>query len=244
MDGPVLGRFLEISISAPDVLESLAFYERLGFRQAPVGEAWTHPYAVLTDGRAVIGLHRYDFASPSLTYVQPDLLRNLDRIEALGIALAFRRLGSDVFNEAGFTDPNGQVITLLEARTFSPAPHEGQSHSRLGWFEEFALPVGDLELSRGFWERLGFVVAEESNEPWPRLGLTSDSLNVALLGTTQLHRPALIFTDDDAATRIRDLREAGVSFSPDLPRALDPRTNALLVAPEGTLLLLTSDKGV
>ena len=66
-----LGRFLEISLAANDVAESLAFYEALGFVQAVVGEAWPHPYAVVTDGRISLGLHGLDFESPLPTWVAP-----------------------------------------------------------------------------------------------------------------------------------------------------------------------------
>jgi len=234
----MLGRFLEVSIHAPDVLESLAFYERLGFTQAPVGETWSHPYGVVTDGRLFIGLHKYEFPSPALTFVQPDLMRNLERLEAAGIELAFRRVGTDVFNEAGFTDPDGQMVALLEARTFSPPQRAGHPVSRLGWFEEVALPVRALDPAREFWERLGFVAAEESEEPYPRAGLTSDSLDLGLWCTAQLERPTLVFVEPDMAERIERLRSAGTGFAPSLPRRLDPERNALLVAPEGTPLLL------
>ena len=236
----MLGRFLEISLHAPDPLESLAFYERLGFSQATVGDTWSHPYAVATDGRLFLGLHRYEFPSPSLTFVQPELMANLERIEALGIELAFRRVGGDVFNEAGFTDPNRQMLTLLEARTFSPPQRRSHETSRLGWFEEFALPARDLESSARWWEQLGFVAAETAEEPWPRIGLTSDSLNVALVGAGNLHAPTLVFREPDMPERIRALAESGIEFSRGLPRSLHPRENALLVAPEGTLLLLTT----
>ena len=47
----MLGRFLEYSIATPDIRASLEFYAKLGFSQAEVGEAWPHPYAVVTDGR-------------------------------------------------------------------------------------------------------------------------------------------------------------------------------------------------
>lgn len=234
----MLGRFLEVSIHAPDVLESLAFYEGLGFTQAAVGETWSHPYAVVTDGRLCIGLHRYEFPSPALTFVQPDLIRNLERLEAAGIELAFRRVGADVFNEAGFTDPDGQMVALLEARTFSPPQRAGPPVSKLGWFEEVALPVRDLAAARAFWERLGFVAAEEGEEPCPRAGLTCDSIDLGLWATAQLERPALVFAEPDMAERIARLRDAGVAFSRGLPRRLDPAGNALLVAPEGTPLLL------
>jgi len=238
MAGQMLGRFLEVSIHAPDILESLAFYERLGFTQASVGETWSHPYAVVTDGRLALGLHRYEFPSPSLTFVQPDLMRHLDAIEALGIDLAFRRVGTDVFNEAGFTDPNGQMVAMLEARTFSPPQRATHETSRIGWFEEFALPVRDLDASSAFWEQLGFVAAEQAAEPCPRVGLTSDSLNVGLWHTGQLDRPTLVFMDPDMPERIRRLQDMGIEFSRALPRMLDASRSALLVAPEGTPLLL------
>jgi catechol 2,3-dioxygenase-like lactoylglutathione lyase family enzyme len=237
----VLGRLLEISIRAPDILESLAFYERLGFTQARVGETWSHPYAVVTDGRLAIGLHDYEFPSPSLTYVQPDLMHHLERIEQLGIELAFRRLGGDVFNEAGFTDPDEHMIALLEARTYSPPDRPGHQTSLLGWFEELALPVRDLQTSAAFWEKLGFVPLEEGEDPYPRLGLTSDSLNLALIRTGALERPVLVFREGDMADRIRRLREGGIAFSRQLPKMMDPQGNALLEAPEGTLLLLTTE---
>jgi predicted lactoylglutathione lyase len=236
----MLGRFLEVSVQAPDILASIEFYEHLGFTQAAVGEAWPHPYAVMTDGRLAIGLHRYDFRSPSLTFVQPDLLHRIDSLEQLGIELVFRKLGADVFNEAGFTDPDGQMIAMLEARTFSPSP-SGLQSSKLGWFEEVALPVRDLEASGAFWESLGFVAAERSDDPYARAGLTSDSLDVGLWRTPDLERPALVFSDPDMPQRIARLRESGLAFSRGLPRKLDPASCALLEAPEGTPLLLLTD---
>ena len=71
----VIGRFHEVSVHAPDVLESLAFYERLGFTQVTAGEAFPYPYAVVADGRLAIGLHGRELAqSPLLSFVLPDLL--------------------------------------------------------------------------------------------------------------------------------------------------------------------------
>ena len=74
----MLGRFLEFSIAAPDIRASLDFYGELGFSEAEVGEAWTHPYAVLTDGRICLGLHEQSAFAPSTTFVMPDLLQHLD----------------------------------------------------------------------------------------------------------------------------------------------------------------------
>jgi catechol 2,3-dioxygenase-like lactoylglutathione lyase family enzyme len=237
----MIGRFLEFSIHTPDVLASLAFYEHLGFTQVTTGEAWSHPYAVVTDGRLGIGLHQHELPqSLLLSFVLPDLFAHLEELEGRGIEVLNRRLGSDVFNEATFVSPGGQLIRLLEARTFSPSDRAPGDTSRLGWFEEIALPVDDIKAAEQFWERLGFVPAEEGEVPFPHVGLISDSLNVALVRTGTLSRPTLMFTDAAMATRIGTLASAGIEFAGRLPGDLDPSRHALLVAPEGTQLLLAT----
>lgn len=236
----MIGRFHEVSVHAPDLLASLAFYERLGFSQVTTGEAWNYPYAVVSDGRLAIGLHGRELAqSPLLAFVLPDLFGNLGALEARGIRILDRRLGSDVFNEAGF-EIAGQWIRLLEARTHSPAPRSPGETSRLGWFEEYVLPVPDVKLAGQDWERIGFIPAEEGDEPYPHIGLTSDSLNVALLRTGMLNRPALMFADAQMPARIAALTQAGFEMARRPPGNLDPTRHALLIAPEGTQLLLTT----
>ena len=236
----MIGRFLEVSVHAPDVLASIAFYEALGFSQATTGDAWPYPYAVVSDGRLGIGLHERELPqSPLLAFVLPDLFDRLDTIENRGIPIRDRRLGGDVFNEATIATPGGQLIRLVEARTFSPLQRAPGEISKLGWFEEILLPSTDLQAAARFWERLGFVATEENAEPWPQVGLTSDSLSIALVGGSTLARAALRFTHAAMPARMQALTDKGVEFA-RLPARLDPKQNALLVAPEGTQLLLTT----
>jgi len=224
------------------VLASLECYESLGFTQASTGEAWRHPYAVVTDGRLAIGLHQHEIASPSLTFVLPELLVGVERLEQLGLEFESLRLGGDVFNAAEFIAPGGLVVRLLEARTFSPVSRAPGAVSKLGWFEEIALPADDLGAAVSSWERLGFVAAEQAGDPPTRIGLTSDTLNIALLSAAGLQGPALVFHDPAMAGRIAAIRDAGFAFAPRLPLPLDPAHNRLLLAPEGTqLLLLTAE---
>lgn len=238
----MLGRFLEISIHTPDIQASLAFYESLGFHQAAVGEVWKHPYAVVTDGRLCLGLHQYVFSSPSLTFVQPDLAASLRPLRRLGIEFVFERLGEEIFNEAGLRDPLGQMVTLLEARTFSPPVLESHRGSVCGYFSEFALPAGDFEPARRFWESLGFIALDEEALPFPRLTLTSDHLNLGLYRSRVMRQPMLRFEDEAMPERLEQLRADGHTVTDEMPEALDERKNGVLVAPEGTrLLLMLSD---
>jgi hypothetical protein len=236
----MIGRFHEVSVHAPDPIASLAFYERLGFAQVTTGEAFPYPYAAVGDGRLTIGLHRHELQqSPLLAFVLPDLRHEIEAIERRGIEILERRLGDDVFNEARF-EVAGQSLRLLEARTHSPPPFGPGETSSLGWFEEVAVPVADRGQAVRDWERLGFVPAEEGDEPYPHVGLTSDSLNVALIERSLLRTPALVFTDADMPARIAKLAEAGFEFARRMPASLDDSRHALLVAPEGTQLLLVT----
>ncbi|HKX59951.1 MAG TPA: hypothetical protein VJN00_11310 [Steroidobacteraceae bacterium] len=236
----MIGRFHEVSVHASDPIASLAFYERLGFAQVTTGEAFPYPYAAVGDGRLTIGLHRHELQqSPLLAFVLPDLRHEIEAIERRGIEILERRLGDDVFNEARF-EVAGQSLRLLEARTHSPPPFGPGETSSLGWFEEVAVPVADRGQAVRDWERLGFVPAEEGDEPYPHVGLTSDSLNVALIERSLLRTPALVFTDTDMPARIAKLAEAGFEFARRMPASLDDSRHALLVAPEGTQLLLVT----
>lgn len=232
----MLGRFLEISIHAPDVQASLEFYESLGFVQAPAGEIWQHPYAVVTDGRLFMGLHGAAIRSPALTFVLPELARGMERLREFGIEFDQQHTGGDEFNRATFTAPGNICVNLLEARTFSP-PAESSS-TVCGYFSEFGIPVREMEASRRFWEGLGFVAMEEERLPFARVTLTSDHLNLGLYRSRAFRQPLLTFEDSDMRERLSRLRKRGHSLSDEMPDSLDELENGVLRAPEGTRLLL------
>jgi hypothetical protein len=230
----MLGRFLELSLPTTRILESWQWYQRVGFVPATDGEIWSHRYAVVTDGRIAVGLHDAALDGPWLTWVLPGLATHVARLEGSGIEFDDLALGDDRFHEARFSTPDRHGARLLEARTYSmpaaapPAP--------LGWFEEIALPVSELAPARDYWEALGFVAAAAGEEPWPWLGLTSDTVNLALHATSAFDAPALVFSNEDLEALGARLSAAGVEPERRLPRAVDPARHAWLKSPDGTIL--------
>lgn len=235
-----LGRFLEISLAATNVAESLAFYESLGFVQASVGEAWSHSYAVVTDGRLCLGLHGLDFESPLPTWVAPSLREQLDALATLGVTIEEARLDDLSLHQALLRDPSGQPLRLLEARTFSPPALSPAHSSSLGYFEEFAIATRDLGVASAFWESMGFVAFEPVVEPLPKVVAASSDLNVGLYAI-DLPAPVLVFSDAAMPERIASLRDQGHRFAQRLPRELMAIGAAMLEAPEGTQLLLLTE---
>jgi catechol 2,3-dioxygenase-like lactoylglutathione lyase family enzyme len=236
----MFGRFLEISIATDDITASVQFYERLGFTQLTTGDAWSHPYGVLGDGRIVIGLHQRRAPSPALAFVRPGLERHADSLRAAGLDAVEARLAEGDFHELRLRDPAGQYVTLLEARTYSP-PAAPLPPSLCGWFQAYSMPARDVQAVQAFWERAGFVALEAGDEPLVQAVLTSDTLNLGLHSPRTLADPVLMFACADAPARIAQLLGLGVVRSPDLPRGLDPGGSMLIEAPEGTLLLLAQE---
>lgn len=237
-----LGRFLELSVATRDIAASVAWYERLGFTQLVANDTWGHPYGVLSDGRLCIGLHAREAPSPALAFVLPGLAARVADLRAAGFGPSEARLGDDDFHELRLLDPAGQAITLLEARTFSP-PLPGHPPSLCGWFSAWSMPELDRDDVRRYWEDAGAVALEPLDEPIVHLPLTSDHLGLALHRPRTLEAPALVYTDPRMPELLARLDERGVARARGLPRGLDPAANALLEAPEGTLLLLLHADG-
>ena len=234
----MLGRFHEVSLATTDIRASVEFYERLGFTHAQTSDAYSHPYGVLTDGRIFLGVHQRRFASPAVTFVHEGIIAFADVLEARGIEIDSRRVGNEVFNEIGFRDPSGQPVRVIEARTFSPVARRPEETSLCGYFTEFSLPTAKFDEAKAFWEPLGFVATEEPDAPYAHLPLTSDHLDLAFHQPRTLDRPMLVFRDPGMRERLARIRSLGVKESGELPRGLPEKGNALIEAPEGTMLLL------
>ncbi|MBW3567115.1 MAG: hypothetical protein KY410_03995, partial [Proteobacteria bacterium] len=206
----MLGSFLEISVYSPDVLESLGFYERLGFSQIPTNDAWTHPYGVVTDGRCFIGIHAYEFPGPSLTFVAPELRKRVEPLEAAGVEFEFLKLADDQFHELGFLAPDDQMVTLLEARTFSP-PASGLPESLLGFFVEYRIPVEDRDAAVAQWLRLGMMEGEPVDTFHDTATVCYSGLNVGLGESRRLKKPELVFHVTDLPARLSRLEQLGIT---------------------------------
>jgi catechol 2,3-dioxygenase-like lactoylglutathione lyase family enzyme len=234
----MFGRFLELGIATPDIAGSVQFYERLGFSQLITGDAWSHRYGVLSDGRVHLGLHERAMPSPALTFVLPQLASSQQRLRAAKFKPELAALGEHSLHQLRLRDPAGHAVTLLEARTYSPAAPGVAAESLCGYFSHLSLPQADYQAAREFWERAGFVALSEENEPFPHLPLTSDHLDLGFHQRRTFDAPLLVFECADLTKNVARLRELGLPLSAQLPRGLDREHSALIEAPEGTALLL------
>jgi len=236
----MLGTFLEIGIETDDIAASFDELCALGFTAIPVGDIRSGAYAVVSDGSVCIGLHERPLEGPSLTFVRPNVETYLRALRRLGIELEFAKLGDQEFHELGFRDPNGQLVTLVEARTFSPMLGDVPTSSTCGKFLEFSLATGSVEQSRRFWEALGFAVIAEGSEPHPWLRLAGPNLTLGLHQSAQF-RPGVSFTAGQIGARLEYLRAKGHDARRGAPIASGERDSATLMVAATLPIYLLDD---
>ena len=229
----MLGDFLELSLSTSDILGSIEFYRKLGFQEASVGGSWKHPYAVLTDGRVHVGLHRREPQAPAMSFVLPELRRQMAAFESLGVEFSYTSIELHHFNHLGFEDPDGAAIVLLEARTYSPVHESLLKPSLCGYFVEYRLPVSDVAASARFWESLGLIV--ESSEDGRYAQASWAGINLGLQQAWPRARPTLVFANGNLGETEALLEMRGLPIQKDTRglHVASPEGLSLLLQPEG-----------
>lgn len=188
----MLGNWLELSVHAPDVLSSLQFYKALGFHELETGDVRSHRYAVVSDGNICIGLHDRELEQATLTFVRQEVARHALSMSDAGYQFSFVRVDEDVFNELGFEDRDGHLISMIEARTFT-APGDDLDDSRCGRFFELTLPVRDVVQAGFFWAPLAPVVLELREEPTMHMRFDAGGMALGLSESIALNGAALCF---------------------------------------------------
>ncbi len=230
----VIGQFLEFGVRTPDIIESLHFYRLLGFADMEIGDIWTHKYAVLGDGEFNVALHDRDFDAPAITFVHPELARHARSMADHGFDFRFLHLDEDVFNELGFQCRDGHLITMQEARTFTPI-EDYERDSLCGSLFEISLPVRDTIRAAAFWAPIAPVMLEMREEPTPHMRFDAGGVPVGLSESIALSAPSLCFKCRDKSTLKACIDNNGLEHTPF------PGYEGAFVAlhaPEGTALFV------
>jgi catechol 2,3-dioxygenase-like lactoylglutathione lyase family enzyme len=177
----VFGQFLEFSIPTDDILDSLNFYRKLGFSELPVRDVRDYHYGVITDGRIAIGLHAGGIDEPALTFVKNDVASSLRHVVPDEDMLSFARLGTETFNEIGLRTPDGHLLIMMEARTFSQADLSEFLAPVTGHSVEISLGCRDIDHTTRYWTDAGFTASHYPEDgmaellvPGLRLGIRTD----------------------------------------------------------------------
>lgn len=228
--------FLELSIPTSDIQASLDFYRQLGFTELETGDIRSYYYAVVTDGKIAIGLHGSGPEDPAIAFVQQNLAEHARDLEDNGINLVFQELGFEHFNEIGFYSPDGHLVRLMEARTFSSAGQDYGSAPAIGTMAEISLRSRHIESSVGFWRNRGFIVDADDGAVIDagHVQIIAPGITIGLRDDLRWPEPTLRFEPGDIASIVNNLENQGIQFS-------QSGDGAVITAPEGTRLMLVDN---
>ncbi len=227
------GRFLEVSIPVDDIRASLAFYTALGFAELVGGDIRRYFYGIVSDGRIAIGLHAGGIDEPALSFVRADVAACWPPGVKDDPSPSFARLGVDDFHEIGMHTPDGHLLIVMEAATFSRASMADGPPPVIGHCVEIGLGCRDIENAVHFWTEAGFVAERDTVEE--SVELLAPGLRLGLHTDLRPGRMVLRFTPDDLDAALDALERCGTPARHD-------GAGYRVTAPEGTQLeLVTGD---
>lgn len=237
-----LGQLLEFAVSASPLAMAVEAYGALGMWDVPVADFVPGARAVVSDGRLCIGLQDDELDGPVPTFVRPGLKEHVRALDAAGVELELVELADDQFHRAGFRDPNGILILMVEARTFPPVEPSPQSVPACGTFAELSVATQSLDASTRFWTSLGFSPIGETDDPHPWRRLEGHGLVVGLHETGRF-RAALTFHAPQLDARIEYLRAKGFELRRESPLTGGRAASATLFPPgDVRFYLIDSDE--
>jgi len=228
------GRFLEVSIPVDDIRASLAFYAALGFAELVAGDIRRYFYGIVSDGRIALGLHAGGIDEPALSFVRADVADCWPPGAKDGPSTSFARLGVDDFHEIGMRTPDGHLLIVMEAPTFSRASMADGRPPVIGPCVEIGLGCRDIESAERFWTDAGFIAERDTAEE--SVELLAPGLRLSL--RTDLRPGGMVprFAPDDLDTALVALERCGTP-------ARGHGAGYRVTAPEGTRLELVTGDG-
>lgn len=232
----MLGDLVEFTIRSKAIVPAVDFYRKLGFIEIGLGDTSDEPAVAMSLPGVTIGLTENSPADPVLTFVRPDLKNYLRGVRRQKIELEFAELDDHQFHKAGFRDPNGQLVVLLEARSYSPAV-EDAALSIVGDFIEYSLPTRSINESSAFWSSLGVNVVSEGDRPSPWARVSGHGLTLGLYSGTRFD-PGLTFRCSELSTRAAFLEAQGCRLNRGAPFGAADSESIVLDAPDGRSIYL------
>ncbi len=222
---PILGEITAFTITSPDLVKSLAFYQKLGYKEIYRAD-YPFPWVQVSDGVVLIMLRQDPQPYIALTYYVKVIDGVVKKLEKAGIKFAQKPKPKDMVKRYLFTSPDNINISLvniidgfyqpkgpgmLSMKPEDYAKPEKYVNKTCGLYGEFAHPVKDLEQSLEFWKSLGFIAVSRFTAPYP-WAIISDGLSiVGLHQSAHFSSPTITYFAADMSDKISKLKKNGLT---------------------------------
>lgn len=229
-----LGEASYIASGVPDVKQSTAFYEKLGFKVIQQNNN-PFPWVYMSDGSVMIGLFQDGQRYLGMTYFTNHFDRKVQQMKAAG-GIVSNETNAGAHKMTVFLTPDSSVSIAVvgaippnlyqpDGPTFAdvaatqdfmnPAAYP---NPKVGVFSEFAVATDGLEASMAFWKMIGYtVMAHEGIGTEEEYAILMDDFHiVGVHQTKEWDDNAITYFMPDATDAIKNLEGVGL-VSDELP---------------------------
>lgn len=235
----LLGESTRLVLSSKDVIQSMAWWSRVGFTPTPGNTSRPDSAITMSDGQLTITLVKDPLPTPILMFATPNIQMLKDSLDSLQIATTFDVRGPS-FGELRLLSPSGLHMAVRPAASERRVPTSGDSNIVCGKFMELSVSVTDFPLKRErrYWETLDFSVRKASDKPYSYAIVTDGYIDIGLHEMRDIPSVGLTYFARDMKDRLRRLSMAGITFIDEYKDADGNVEHAYISSPDGQLIML------
>lgn len=235
--GSILGTPTRLVVSCKNVIESLTWWSRIGFRPAGVPSVRPDSAITLTDGQITITLIKDPLPLPILMYATDNIRGLKDSLEALQIATTSDVKGPSL-GEVRLVSPNGVHLAVRPMIDEPYVPVIGDSNILCGKLTELSIGTSYIKREVTFWEKLEFTSKRSGTTPYNFNLMTDGTITVGMHENREIPSLSLTYFAKDMRERIDRLRKSGITFTEEIPAADGTIGNVIMESPEGMRVML------
>lgn len=236
-----LGGYAHFSFSVNKLKESIAFYEKLGFKSL-WGNSHPHPWHLMTDGGINIHLYEFRFPSPAIHYFSINMDARVRELSRTGVTLTEEKSKDGRRTQHSFLDPNEIHVMLMHHDDATMPKPDGTMLSRLGTFGEFSINTDDITTSLSFWQGLGFSERLSGSSPYPWKIISDDVISIGLHQTATFHAAALTYFAPTIADAIEHLKYHDIPLTKEITDRYGIPEGAIFNSPDGQIFFVLKGK--
>ncbi|MCO6465903.1 MAG: hypothetical protein J5I53_04725 [Bradyrhizobiaceae bacterium] len=235
----VLGDPTRIVLSCKNVIQSMAWWSRLGFTPTPGNTARPDSAITLADGQVVITLVKDNLPSPILMFASNDVRMLKDSLDSLRILTTYDVMGPTL-GELRLRSPSGVHMAVRPSTMEPRIPTSGDSNIVCGKLTEISVDVADFPLSKEqrFWEVLDFSVERSGVKPYPFAVVTDGYVHIGLHEMRDIPSVAFTYFASNMVERIDRLKKSGITFVDEYKNAEGAVEHVYIESPDGQLVML------
>ncbi len=233
----IIGQHTRLILSSKDLLQSLAWWSRMGFSPRKLPGERADSAITISDGQVIITLVSGSQPSPIIAYRNANLYRLKEQLDSLLVGTNVDLQGPS-YRELRFRSPSGVHVAARLASIEPDLAPTKELNQFCGEVKEYSIGVISVSVEKQWWADLGFAPTKQATKPYPFVNMADKASEIGIHQDRDVATVAITYFMPDMEQRIERLKNAGMKPIEEVPNAENRITNAIFQSPDGQLVFL------